>query len=787
MNWTLWLMAWSLMTGRVEAQNPSPFRITGAVVSREFPPGPADPQRVDPETEFLTTDPMAVVTFGYFGGKKGDKVRVEWRNPFGAVAQEWVIDQVGGSYGWYQNLAIAGAPASKMPGNWELRILWNDQGVATFPFRISVPPASAVHFGNSTVLPRGTMNVPFSFQFKADSGAAPYRWSIVGSAPPGLILSPAGDLTGVPSRRGSYKLVIRVEDSAGNSLTRGVGLGIAEVSPGPHVSSRVLTRSPASPDACATAPGTANFSSQDLTAWVAFKVEDAVPEDGGRVEWLDPFGEVSSSIGFARKADPRRCYEFNLPIAGTKAASMPGNWRVRLFWREAEIMTIPFQISTAAGGVLPGRRALVAGNSVFKKLPGIPSVAADCTVVAEALRQDGFDVAVIENSTLEELQRAEGEFVAKLQPGDVAVVYFTGYGFQRNGDNWLPAANFDPADSRPAANAYSVRRLRGELDERRVRLAVIVLDAAREQPALAGVGQGTGLARMTPDQRTILVYSVPPGRIEKLAGDAGPSPFAQGFVKAISESGIGVQELLLRNLPKTVTTLAAGRVPPLSLIETSEEFVFRTPAVRRPAEFAPPAVAQKLAGVWQFSRVESANPRLPVGPLCTFNFTQNRGTFGYVISSSCNPNESFWRVDGERLYLVGSGGIVTSVLSKTSDDYWKGPFFVPDGSVHSLGRADAASLSIESLTALPCGRPLKTEFTGKPIKLLVRNDSAEEKLLVWIDGQGQPRDYGTVAPGRERVMETYQGHVWMVEERDRSCVEYFRGGDREALVVIGKK
>ncbi len=554
------------------------------------------------------------------------------------------------------------------------------------------------------------------------------------------------------------------------------------------MTSHVLTRSPASPDACATAAETANFSSQDLTAWVAFSVEDAAPDDGGRVEWLDPFGEVSSSIGFARKADPRRCYEFNLPIAGTKTASMPGNWRVRLFWREAEIMTIPFQISTAGRGVLPGRRALVAGNGVFKKLPGIPSAAADCTAVAEALRQDGFDVTVIENSTLEELQRAEGDFVAKLQAGDVAVVYFTGYGFQRNGDNWLPAANFDPADSRPTANAYSVRRLRGELDEKRVRLAVIVLDAAREQPALAGSAQSTGLARMTPDERTILVYSVPPGRTEKLPGDAGPGPFAQSFVKAVGEPGIGVQELLLRNLPKTITTLAAGRAAPLSLVETSEEFIFRTPAVRRPTEFAPPAVAQKLAGAWEFSRAESADPRLPVGTLCTFNFTQNRGAFGYVISSSCNPNESFWRVDGERLYLVGSGGIVTSVLLKTSEDSWKGPFFVPEGTVHYLMRADAASLSVESLPALPCGRPLKTEMTGKPIKLSVRNDSAEEKLLVWIDGQGQPRDYGTVAPGQQRVMGgSYQGHVWMVEERDRSCVEYFRVGDREGLAVIGKK
>jgi len=570
-----------------------------------------------------------------------------------------------------------------------MRIFWNDKGVSTFPFRISVPPISAVRIANQTVLPRGTVKVPYWFQFRAEGGTAPYRWTVVGEAPPGLSLSPTGALTGVPSRRASYKVVVQAQDSSGNAVSRGMGLGIGEVSTGAHVTSRVLTKLPSSPDACATPAGTANFSTRDLSAWTAFSVEDAKPDDGGRIEWLNPFGEVSFSLSFRRKSDPRRCYEFNLPVAGTDAASTPGNWRVRLFWQEGEIMSLPFQIDGAETAVLPGRRALVVSNGVYKNLPPIPSAAAEAAAVAEALRQDGFDVTDLRNSALEELQQAESQFIAKLHAGDVALVYFTGYGFQRNGDNWLPVGNFDPADTRPTANAYSVRRLRGELDEKQVRLAMVVLDAAREQPALAGRAQGTGLARMTADGRTVLVYAVPPGRTEKLPGDSTPGPFAQGFVKTIRTPGAGVQQLLLADLPKAVMALASGRPAPVSLVETSEEFVFRTPSVSQATEFAPPAAARQLSGAWEFGRAESTDPQHPAGPLCTFNLTENRGAFGNAISGSCDPHEAFWRLEGDRLYLVGIRGLVTSVLLKTSQDYWRGPYYEPTGVVHYLKRAGA--------------------------------------------------------------------------------------------------
>ncbi len=694
MKWHLWLPMCLLWAGRAPAQEKRvPLRVNGAVVSREYMPGLADAQRTDPEKNFLTTDPMAVFTFSYSGGTKEDKIRIECRNPFGDVYQKWVIDGGGNGPGWFDALPIAGAPASKLPGNWELRVFLNDKGVSTFPFTISVPTSGVVSLATKTILPRGTMTVPYYVQLRAEGGSAPYRWSLVGNAPPGLTLSPKGELTGVPSRRASYRLEVRVDDSAGNMLTRALGLGIGVISPGQQFTRRVLTKSPSSPDACATPVSATNFSTSDLTAWAAFSVEGAGPNDSGRIEWLNPSGEVESEWSFVRKADERRCYEFNMTIAGEKAASQPGNWRFRLFWREGEVFSLPFQISDGSEALLPGRRALVVANGVFKNLPPIPSVAAEATAVSQALRQDGFDVTTVQNSSMEELQRAESAFAAKLQRGDVAVVYFTGYGFQRNGDNWLPAANFDPADTRPTANVYSIRRLRGELEDKLVNLAMIVLDAAREQPALAGRAQGPGLARMNADAHTVLVYAVPPGLSEKIPGNATPGPFAQAFVKAIRTTGTGVQQLLQVDLPKAAAALAAGRPAPISLVETSEEFVFRTPAVDRPIEFVPAAAARQLSGTWEFGRVEDAALSQP----CQINLTQERGQFGNVIDGRCanganeRNREIFWRLDGDRLYLVGIRGLVTSVLFKTSDDYWKGPYYQPTGVVHYLKRPGKAS------------------------------------------------------------------------------------------------
>ena len=53
----------------------------------------------------------------------------------------------------------------------------------------------------------------------ASGGAPPFTWSETGALPPGLALSPAGQLTGTPVTAGAYAIMVMVADSSNPALT----------------------------------------------------------------------------------------------------------------------------------------------------------------------------------------------------------------------------------------------------------------------------------------------------------------------------------------------------------------------------------------------------------------------------------------------------------------------------------------------------------------------------------------------------------------------------------------
>ena len=54
----------------------------------------------------------------------------------------------------------------------------------------------------------------------------------------------------------------------------------------------------------------------------------------------------------------------------------------------------------------------------------------DAAALAEELRRNRFDVDVRENLTKDGMQRAIGEFTARIKPNSVALLFFSGYGIQ---------------------------------------------------------------------------------------------------------------------------------------------------------------------------------------------------------------------------------------------------------------------------------------------------------------------------------------------------------------------
>jgi len=534
---------------------------------RTPPPGFAGPRaRVESEaeTEFLTTDPAVFCLLTYTGGHRDDKLRVEWRNPAGALVQQndhtQVADIAPPRVVW--RLLIAGGPASLAPGDWQVHLFWNDQSIAVTRFRISAPPESVVNIASRSLLPEGTVSVPYFYQLTARGGKPPYRWLATKPFPSDLTLSlDAGTITGTPGSRGSYRVIVELRDSAGNSVTRTFGLGVGgPVARDVRAATRNLLKS-SEPDPCSQTASVTEFSGDDANAVLAVKLQAPRGREG-RVEWLNPRGEIFQASRVTKAAELQECIAKTLPLAGHRAAQMPGEWRVRLFWSDLEVFTVRFTVNAArVTANLPpparsGRVAILIGNQRYEKLPAGSANSSGLDALASALRQDAFDVVRVSDANLDHLRLIENTLDEKLQPGDTALIYYAGYDSRSGGDDWLLPVNFDPSDSRPMqARAYSALRLLQWLEDSKAALKFVFLDGAAPagQPS-----ENPGAVLGEVDDSTALVYSRSPA----------PGISARALAELFAKPDLDARTALAIELPKSVTPA------PVAVLGGGADFVF---------------------------------------------------------------------------------------------------------------------------------------------------------------------------------------------------------------------
>ncbi|MCB9895346.1 MAG: hypothetical protein H6839_12920 [Planctomycetes bacterium] len=112
---------------------------------------------------------------------------------------------------------LTGTPTQQGVYNFNVGITDTLSVSANAGFQLTIdPPAN----GNPTItttspLPSGTANRVYTpVTLTATGGTAPYAWSVVGTLPPGMSLSPAGVLDGTPTLKGTYAFSITVQDAA---------------------------------------------------------------------------------------------------------------------------------------------------------------------------------------------------------------------------------------------------------------------------------------------------------------------------------------------------------------------------------------------------------------------------------------------------------------------------------------------------------------------------------------------------------------------------------------------
>lgn len=214
-------------------------------------------------------------------------------------------------------------------------------------------------------------------------------------------------------------------------------------------------------------------------------------------------------------------------------------------------------IQTAGAGT-GKRRALVIGNDAYEDLAPLQKAVADADSVAKTLSGLGFEVTSADNLARDPFDETLEAFYESLEEHDVALIFYSGHGLAMDGSNYLLPVDMpmlEPDEGRKLRReAVDAGEILARLGERGVGLALVVLDACRDDPfARDGTKGGMslkGLARMQPQKGMFVLYSAGVGQkaLDRLGPDDGEpnSVFTRKFMPILATPGLPLVDIAKR-------------------------------------------------------------------------------------------------------------------------------------------------------------------------------------------------------------------------------------------------
>ncbi|UCI08594.1 caspase family protein [Mesorhizobium sp. B1-1-8] len=183
------------------------------------------------------------------------------------------------------------------------------------------------------------------------------------------------------------------------------------------------------------------------------------------------------------------------------------------------------------------RVALVIGNSEYQQIPALKNPDRDARDVANTFRLAGFDVFVAKDLTKLQFEERFRQYLAAADGADLAVVYYSGHGFQIGGENFLIPVDASLKDA--ADIEVQAIKLDDVLEQLRTKskIQVIILDACRNNPFPRKdywlkdqliVAGGSGLAQVKSSLNTLIAFATEPGAVA-YDGTGDLSPFSSAF------------------------------------------------------------------------------------------------------------------------------------------------------------------------------------------------------------------------------------------------------------------
>lgn len=230
--------------------------------------------------------------------------------------------------------------------------------------------------------------------------------------------------------------------------------------------------------------------------------------------------------------------------------------------RSLEAAAAPAPLAPAAAASAVPRRALVIGNRDYS-VGALRNPLNDARAIAALLRDQSFQVQLVENLKRDDIGAVLDAFVGALQPGDDVLVFYAGHGVQVKGVNYLPAVDARiRSEGDVALNSINLNQLLERLDDRRAGVRLLLIDACRDNPYGALTRSGNvGLSRMAATPAgSLLHFATRPGSVASDGEDAH-GLYTSQLLRFLREPGAPI-ELVLKAVSAAVRQASGGTQQP---------------------------------------------------------------------------------------------------------------------------------------------------------------------------------------------------------------------------------
>jgi len=251
------------------------------------------------------------------------------------------------------------------------------------------------------------------------------------------------------------------------------------------------------------------------------------------------------------------------------------------------------------------RTALVIGNSNYRKVP-LKNPVNDADDIGKSLKNSGFTVIKLTNSTKKEIKAGIRKFESRLSNEHVGLFFFAGHGVQVNGENYIVPVGADiiseyDIDDQCVKLSYVL----GAMENAKNRMNIIILDACRNNPFRSYRSIISGLSKMDAPTGSILIYSTAPGKAAA-DGTGRNSIFTSSFLKFLKAPDISLTTLLMKVRKDVMFQSENTQVPWESSSLTSDFYFHHQTIIADTVELKPSIPTAKgserhtgkLAGTW---------------------------------------------------------------------------------------------------------------------------------------------------------------------------------------------